>query len=244
MALTQGYSAGGSINSATSASNAWSNTAGNAASAVAQQQAQLANQLAYERWKEAADYNSAEAQKARDWQEKMANSTYQRTVNDMVKAGINPILAASAGFSADSVGSGATASISQADSYMGNTFAEQNSASTASSQSDGSSWQNSENGLGTFLTSLGSIVDGMMSSLNASKTINIALNGLKEGAEVVKESAVKASKKSNPAKTELDKSNYGTSKSKTTNKIIQSLERSIKGLTATTGGNLWTNMNH
>ena len=96
----------------------------------------------------------------------------------MLKAGINPILAASAGFSADSVGSGATASIGQADSYMGNTFAEQNSASTASSQSDGSSWQNSENGLATMLNAMGSAVKEIASSITSSKAATNIINNI------------------------------------------------------------------
>ena len=41
----------------------------------------------------AMSYNSAEAQKARDWSEMMSNTSYQRAVKDMRAAGINPILA-------------------------------------------------------------------------------------------------------------------------------------------------------
>lgn len=56
----------------------------------------------------AMEFNAAEAQKNRDWQEMMSNTQYQRAIADMKKAGLNPILAYSQGGAG--VPSGATAS--------------------------------------------------------------------------------------------------------------------------------------
>lgn len=53
-------------------------------------------------------WNTAEAQKERDWQTAMSNTAYQRSVADMRAAGINPILAYSQGGA--SATSGAVAS--------------------------------------------------------------------------------------------------------------------------------------
>lgn len=69
------------------------------------------NQFSAEQAALTREFNSAEAQKDRDWQEYMSNTAYQRQVEDMRKAGINP---ASIGGDGASVPGGATASASPA----------------------------------------------------------------------------------------------------------------------------------
>lgn len=56
----------------------------------------------------AMNYNSAEALANRNFQERMSNTSYQRAVEDMRKAGLNPILAYANGGASTPGGSGAT----------------------------------------------------------------------------------------------------------------------------------------
>lgn len=62
-------------------------------------------------------FNANEAQKNRDWQERLSNTEYQRAVKDMQAAGINPLLAYSQGGA--STPSGSTASQSSHNASRG-----------------------------------------------------------------------------------------------------------------------------
>lgn len=69
----------------------------------------------------AMSYNSAEAAANRAWQEHMSNTSYQRAVEDMRKAGINPILAYTQGGA--STPSGAQGTIGSASMGMASSSA-------------------------------------------------------------------------------------------------------------------------
>ncbi len=64
-------------------------------------------------------FNAVEAQKARDFEERLSNTAYRRAVEDMKAAGINPVIAYGSGASGASTPSGSAASSGSGGSYSG-----------------------------------------------------------------------------------------------------------------------------
>lgn len=89
----------------------------------------------------AMSYNSAQAAKNRAWQEQMSNTAYQRAVEDMRKAGINPILAYQQGGA--STPGGAQATISGASMGLASSSAA-NASALGVSQNHNNTWSKSE----------------------------------------------------------------------------------------------------
>lgn len=195
MGLLEGsMGSGGSVNSAQNASysvgngmsNSYSRVYGTEASIRSSREADRANATQKAFMDQAMAYNASEADKQRAFNLLTGSTVYSRSIKDMINAGINPILAASFGLSAANVNSGSAASITTPSAFMGQTFADQESAShsewSSKSESHGSSsgsgWQNSESGLATGLSLLGNAIGGAIEKINGSSKIDLALNGL------------------------------------------------------------------
>lgn len=119
----------------------------------------------------AMNFNSTEAMKNREWQEYMSNTAYQRAVEDMKKAGLNPILAFQNGGASTPGGSAGTISgasmgapsssalgVSRASGFVPNSY-----SSESWSKSD---WYNAAQSWNQMLSSTGMSPYGLMKTLD------------------------------------------------------------------------------
>lgn len=149
----------------------------------------------------AMNFNSTEAMKNREWQEHMSNTAYQRAVEDMKKAGLNPILAFQNGGASTPGGSAGTISgasmgapsssalgVSRASGFVPNSY-----SSESWSQSD---WYNAAQSWNQMLSSTGMTPLGLQETLsnigkNTSKAITGAVKGAGREAKKTIESSTK-----------------------------------------------------
>lgn len=141
----------------------------------------------------AMNYNSAEAAANREWQEHMSSTSYQRAVEDMKKAGLNPILAFANGGASTPGGSAGTISgasmglasssalgVSRSNGFVPNAY-----SSSSWSQSD---WYNASQSWQQMLSSTHMTPYGLQKALtevgkDTSKAITDATGKKEKGAE-------------------------------------------------------------
>lgn len=107
----------------------------------------------------AMEFSSAQAALNREWQENMSNTSYQRAVQDLKAAGLNPILAAGRGGASTPSGSVGSSSASSGSSGSG--------YSAGGSSASGNMAQGAQANIGGAISGYASLINSVLSSASA-----------------------------------------------------------------------------
>ena len=154
------------------------------------EQAKIANDFTREMWQKTADFNSSmmrqqmdfnhgEALLNRNWQTEMSNTAYQRAVEDMKKAGLNPILAYAQGGASTPSGSSASSSGASLSPMTGQ------QASGIAGSISGASGQMAR--VGDALATLGTVANTLGNLGDSHNARNVIVDGAKKFKKIATE---------------------------------------------------------
>lgn len=121
-----------------------------------------ANEFSREMMLAQQQYNSAEALKNRAWQEYMSGSAYQRSVEDLKRAGLNPVLAALNGGASMGAGSQASSGLATG---VASSYGYNESASSNYGIQSAQSYSNFAKALEGLTSGISSMLGGVVSGL-------------------------------------------------------------------------------